>query len=59
MKEMSPPPCRAVVTTGSDFVTIIRTYQLAEDPVVPTEVCSTAEAAVEWIEAQTATGQVL
>jgi hypothetical protein len=59
MKEMSPPPCRAVVTIDSAFVTIFRTYQLAEDPVVPTEVCSTAEAAVEWIEAQTATGQVL
>jgi hypothetical protein len=59
MKEMSPPPCRAVVTIDSAFVTIFRTYQLAEDPVVPTEVFNTVEAAVEWIEAQTATGQVL
>ena len=58
MQEMPQPPCRAVVTIDPAFVTIFRTYQLVEDPVVPTEVFRTVAAAVEWIEDQTATGQV-
>ena len=52
LNEMAPPPCRAVVTVDSSLETIFRTYQLVEDPPVPTEVFRSVAAAVEWIKAQ-------
>ena len=58
MKEMSPPPCRAVVSTDNSLVTMFRTFQFVDKAVVPTEFFSSVAAAVEWIEAQRATGQV-
>ena len=58
MEELTPPPFRAVVTTDSSLVTMFRTFQLVDKADVPTEFFRTVAAAVEWIEAQTATGQV-
>ena len=54
MNGLSPPPCRAVVTTDQALVTMFRTYQMVEQTVVPTEFFTAVDAAVDWIHAQTA-----
>ena len=57
MEELTSPHCRAVVTTDSSLVTMFHTFQLVDHADVPTEFFSSVAAAVEWIEARTATGQ--
>lgn len=49
MKELVPPPCRAIVVTDTTFDTNYRAFELVNPTSVPTRVFRQVDRAVVWI----------
>ncbi len=56
MDNMPPSPCRAVVATDPTAVALFRTFELVNPAPVPTQIFSTIDTAVDWIQTQMSQG---
>jgi hypothetical protein len=49
MSGMHPPLCRAVVTTDTTYRSMFKSFEILDEPRIPTEFFPTVDAAVVWI----------